>query len=342
MKYRIWILIFGLFSIFSGYAQYIVPGEEWLDTDGNPINAHGGGILYHEGVYYWYGEYKGGCTYRSPGVDWDCYRTDVLGVSCYSSKDLYHWKFEGLVLESDTLDPQSDIHPTRVIERPKVIYNDKTGKFVMWMHIDNYNYRVASAGVAVSDSPVGKFTYLGSMQPNGQNCRDMTLFKDDDGKAYHIYSSEENSTLCISLLSDDYLSHSGVYTKNFQNRFREAPAVFKRENKYYLVTSGCSGWDPNEAEYAVADSLLGVWTAVENPCRGKDADKTFYGQSTFVLPVAGEKDCYIMMLDKWCKTDLKESKYIWLPIAFNGDGLTIFWKDRWLLGNMTSALLGEK
>jgi len=33
--------------------------------------------------------------------------------------------------------------------------------------------------------------------------REMTLFVDDDGKAYHIYSSEENSTTHISLLTDD-------------------------------------------------------------------------------------------------------------------------------------------
>ena len=44
-----------------------MPGKEWKDTDGNPINAHGGGVLYHDGTYYWYGEYKGEHTYRSPG-----------------------------------------------------------------------------------------------------------------------------------------------------------------------------------------------------------------------------------------------------------------------------------
>ena len=32
----------------------------------------------------------------------------------------------------------------------------------------------------------------------GQMSRDMTIFVDDDGKAYHIYSSEENSTTPVS------------------------------------------------------------------------------------------------------------------------------------------------
>ena len=34
------------------------PGELWLDDKGIPINAHGGGILLHDGVYYWFGEHK--------------------------------------------------------------------------------------------------------------------------------------------------------------------------------------------------------------------------------------------------------------------------------------------
>ncbi len=331
-----------LCAILPGHAQNIVPGEVWNDTDGNPINAHGGGVLYHNGTYYWYGEYKGKHTYRSPNVDWDCYRTEAGGVSCYSSKDLYNWTFEGIVLEPDTLNPHSDIHPTMVIERPKVIYNEKTGKFVMWMHIDNYNYWKSSAGIAVSDSPTGKFTYLHSVRPNGQICRDMTLFKDSDGKAYHLYSSEGNATLYISQLSDDYLSHVGIYTRNFPNKFREAPAIFKRNGKYYLISSGCSGWDPNEAEYAVADAILGPWTAIENPCRGKDADKTFYGQSTFVIPVDGGDDGYIMMFDRWKKNNLIDSRYIWLPIVFEGNKLTIPWRERWSISDIAPHLINKK
>ena len=57
----------------------ITPGVEWLDTQSRPINAHGGGVMFHNGVYYWYGEYKGDFTYRSPGVGWDCYRTEAGG-----------------------------------------------------------------------------------------------------------------------------------------------------------------------------------------------------------------------------------------------------------------------
>lgn len=326
------VIAVGLYSCGS---KTIKPGEVWTDTEQNMINAHGGGVLYHDGTYYWYGEYKNDSTYHAPGVEWDCYRTEAGGVACYSSKDLQSWKFEGVVLQPDTSDATSDIHPSMVIERPKVVYNDKTKKFVMWMHIDNYNYSKAATGVAVSDSPTGKFEYLHSLRPYGEESRDMTLFKDVDGKAYHIYSTKGNSTLYIHLLSDDYLKHTETFKAAFPGKYREAPAVFKRQDKYYIITSGCSGWDPNEAEYAIADSMLGEWTVMGNPCIGENAGRTFGGQSTFVIPVEAEKDKYIAMFDKWNKLDLINSRYIWLPIRFHAaDSITIEWKDEWSLNDL--------
>jgi hypothetical protein len=310
--------------------QEIMPGKVWHDTDGNVINAHGGGILHHNGVYYWYGEYKGDPTYRLEWVTtWECWRADAGGVSCYSSQNLIDWKFEGVVLPVEPGNPDSDLHPSQVIERPKVIYSEKTGKFVMWMHIESPDYEKAHAGVAICDTPTGTFTYLGSGKPNGEDSRDQTIFKDDDGRAYQIYSSEWNKTLYIGLLNDEYTAHTGIYTRNFIDESREAPAVFKRNGKYYIISSGCTGWDPNVAEYATADSMLGKWTTIGNPCTGKDADSTFYAQSTFVFPVAGKKDAYIAMFDRWNKTKLIDSRYIWLPVRFKDGKVEIEWRDRW-------------
>ena len=263
------------------------------------------------------------------GATWDCYRTDVTGVSCYSSKDLLNWKFEGIVLPAVKDDPGHDLHPSKVLERPKVIYNRKTGKFVMWAHVDSADYGKAAAGVAVSDSPAGPFEYLGSFRPNDAMSRDQTVFVDDDGRAYQFYSSENNATLYISLLTDDYLKPSGKFTRNFIKQSREAPAVFKHEGKYYIISSGCTGWDPNQAEIAVADSIMGPWKVIGNPCTGPDADKTFYAQSTYVFPVAGKKDAYIAMFDRWNKKDLPDSRYVWLPIEFKDGQITIPWKAQW-------------
>ena len=129
----------------------------------------------------------------------------------------------------------------------------------------------------------------------GQMSRDMTLFVDDDGKAYHIYSSEDNLTLQIAELSDDYLSHTGKYIRIFPGGHNEAPAIFKKDGIYWMITSGCTGWEPNKARLLTATSILGEWKQLPNPCVGENADKTFGGQSTYVLPLQGTEKQFIFI-----------------------------------------------
>jgi hypothetical protein len=343
----------------------LLPGELWRDTDGTVINAHGGGILFHEGVYYWYGEFKQGKTYLPDcNKSWGGTRVDVAGVSCYSSTNLCDWKNEGIVLLAVTNDPDHDLYPNKALERPKVIYNKTTKQFVMWMHIDNASYSAARSGVAVSDKPTGPFKYLGSFRPNagvwpenvtdadkqpsmtnvmardfagGQMARDMTVFVDDDGKAYQFYSSEENPTMHVSLLTDDYLRPAGKYWRIFVGRSMEAPTVFKHSGKYYFIASGCSAWNPNAARSAVADNIFGPWTELGNPCVGTDADKTFHSQSTFVLNVAGQPDKFIFMADRWNQWNLPDSRYIWLPLEFSKDEKPLLhWHEQWSLDDLMS------
>lgn len=329
-------------------ASELVQGAVWRDTNGRPINAHGGGILFHKGTYYWYGELKEGRTYL-PKVNQSWGGTRVLagGVSVYSSKDLLTWKNEGVALATTPEDPDHDLAPENVLERPKVIYNARTKKFVMWFHQDSPNYQAARSGVAVSDTPVGPFMYVGSFRPNagvrpvnfaeadlqpgprnffardlpsGQMARDMTLFVDDDGTAYQFYASESNETMHVSQLSDDYLRPAGKYARIFIGESVEAPAVFKHQGRYYLIGSGCTGWDPNPAHAAVADNIFGPWTNLGNPCRGADSELTFFGQSTFVLPLPGQPGKFVAMFDRWNKWNLEESRYLWLPIEFDTKG----------------------
>ncbi|MEI7730499.1 MAG: glycoside hydrolase family 43 protein [Verrucomicrobiota bacterium] len=306
------------------------PGEVWLDTAGKPINAHGGGMLFHDGTYYWYGENKDGRTWLPESTKaWDGYRVDVTGVRCYSSRDLFNWQDEGLVLKAVPGDPSLDLHPSKVCERPKVVFNARTRKFVMWMHIDSEDYQAARAGVAVADQPTGPFTYLESVRPEGQDSRDQTLFLDEDGKAYRVYSSENNDTTYISLLTDDYLKHSGKFARVFEKRRMEAQVLFKHAGKYWFMASGCTGWDPNPARSAVANSIWGPWTELGNPCRGQNADQTFGGQSTFVFPVAGKENAFIFMADRWNKTNLVDSRYLWLPLQCQASKPVVPWVQRW-------------
>lgn len=325
------------------------PGRMWLDTDGHPIQAHGGGILYDKNsrTYYWYGEYKDGITYHAHKKG--AARVDIIGVGCYSSKDLWTWKHEGIVLAAEETNETHDLHKSNVLERPKVIYNEKTEKYVMWMHIDDANYTKASVGVAISDAPDGPFNYLGSHRPHGFESRDMTVFKDDDGVAYIVYSSEDNSELHIGPLTQDYLNVTSIMRRILVGQHREAPALFKHQGTYYMITSGCTGWAPNEALAHAAESIMGPWETMGNPCMGGNKMfrlTTFFAQSTFVLPIPGFPGVFIFMADRWNPADLRDSRYVWLPLIVAGPAdepleysfgfpwwsrVSIYWHRKWRL-----------
>lgn len=296
-------------------------GQMWQDISGRDIQAHGGCIIQYGGTWYWYGENKG--AGNCPGTR----RVDVIGISCYSSPDLVNWKYEGLALKAEPNDPESPMHPSKVAERPKVLYNECTGKFVMWLHLDDAKYIFAGIGVAVADRPEGPFTLLAVKQPNRQDSRDMTLFKDRDGAAYLVHSKDWNKTMNIARLTADYTDLDGMYVSVLQDQEREAPALCYAEGSYYMITSGCTGWTPNAALYAVCPYPLGKWKLIDNPCVGPNARRTFLGQSTYIFEADGR---LYLMLDHWLPDDLRNSGYSILPITFDkGGDMTVTWQDEW-------------
>jgi Glycosyl hydrolases family 43/PA14 domain len=304
--------------------SHFAPGTQWDDTDGTPIQAHGGDMLYQDGVYYWYGEDKNTKTYAQNGIT----RANAIGISVYASNDLYNWTDEGLAL---TAEGSGDLSPSGVLERPKVLYNAATGKYVMWMHVDNAKYTKARIGVAVSDSPIGPFVYQGSFRPLGMDSRDMTVFQDDDGTTYAIFATDQNQQIRIAQMTPDYLGLTGESVQPFTTSDqREAPEMFKSDGKYYLITSGATWFDPNAAEYAVSDSPMGHYTIVGNPAQGDGASTTFDSQGAFVFQVAGT-DEFIFMADRWNKKNLGASSYVWLPIQINNGRLKINPPQAWSL-----------
>ena len=295
-------------------------GTMWLDTDGNPIQAHGGMIEKFDGIYYWYGENKAGETVlKENGL----HRVDFIGFSCYSSADCISWKNEGLVLKASD-QPGSPLHKRRVGERPKVLYNEKSRKYVMWFHLDSHDYMTAHTGVAVADRPTGPFQFVREMCPNRFDSRDMTLFKDTDGKAYLIYSSDWNKTLRIAQLTDDYLDVNGVYSHAFPEQEREAPAIFIKDGLYYMITSGCTGWEPNNALFGISHNIFSGWKLIGDPCTGENARQTYFGQSTYVFEKDGR---HYLMLDHWNPSNLKESGYSILPVRADNGHLTVSFQE---------------
>lgn len=349
--------------------ETVRPGQLWPDADGNHINAHGGSVLLHNGVYYWFGEHKAERTSAA-----------LVGVTCYSSADLVNWQYRGVAL-GVTDEAGADLERGCIMERPKVIYNALTRKFVMWFHLElrHHGYEAARYGVAVSDTPEGPYEYLYSSRADagqwpvefsasdvdrashlrlddyaewwtpswrraveeglfvqrdfqgGQMSRDMTLFVDTDGTAYHIFSSEENLTIHIAALTPDYLHHTGRYTRLAPGGHNEAPAIFLHDGTYWMITSGCTGWEPNEARLFSASSIWGPWTQHPNPCVGPLAEKTFGGQGTFVLPVAEGR--YIFMADVWRPRHPIDARYVWLPITFRDGMPVVMWHDEWSLSD---------
>ncbi|KAF6815910.1 glycosyl hydrolase family 43 protein [Colletotrichum musicola] len=298
-------------SLSVGSAQAalsIVPGSTWTATNtGEHVQAHGNGIIEENGVYYMIGEEKtGGASFQA--------------VNCYSSTNLIEWSFEGQLISRT--EEAGDLGPNRIIERPKVIKNDSTGKYVLWLHIDSSDYKDARVGVATSDSVCGTYEYIRSFRPLGFQSRDIGVYKDDDGKAYLLTEDREYGTR-IMKMTDDYLDIEEI-TFGWEY-FAESPALVKRNGYYYIFGSHLTGWNPNDNVYSFAESLSGPWSNwTEFAPVGTN---TYSSQVSYVLPLGNDKAVY--MGDRWHSTNLAASTYIWLPLNFDGTTVTLDWHDSW-------------
>lgn len=366
-------LVLIMLSLFPLHAQTHVNGQLWLDTDGKHINAHGGNIIKFGDTYYWYGEHR-------PYTGF----TTERGISVYSSKDMKTWKNEGIAL-AVSRDYGDEIERGCIMERPKVVYNEKTKTFVMLFHLElkDKGYEAARVAFAKSSSPTGPFQYVRSTRVNagkwpftmskkdikaakatdasqwpqwwsdewraevkkgmylwrdmdgGQMSRDMTIYIDDKGKAYHITSSQENLTLLICELTDDYLDYTGKYTTMAPGGQNEAPCIFKHNGVYWMICSGCTGWAPNEARMFKSKSIWGPWEQMpSSPFVGEatgyqnmPASKTFGGQGTYILTDIFTEP--VFMADIWNPDHLSNSLHLWLPISFDDNGVPVIkWTDK--------------
>jgi hypothetical protein len=289
-------------------------GTQFKDTSGNVIHAHGGGLIKYGDYYYWYGEYRDNSNY-------------FLGVRCYRSTDLMNWEYRGEVLKPSSA---AELNKCNV-ERPKVMYNASTKQFVMWMHWENgVHYGEARAAVAYCSTPDGNYTYQGSFRPladtgvtdhgkPGYMSRDCSVFVDTDGKGYFISSANENMDLMLYELTPDYRNIASLKAKLFAGSQREAPCLIKRNDYYYLITSGCTGWDPNQAKYAYSKSLSSGWSSLIN----LGNNTTYNSQPAFIIPVQGSKGTsYLYTGDRWAGAwggKVNDSQYVWLPLVFKSD-----------------------
>ncbi|MCU0794888.1 MAG: family 43 glycosylhydrolase [Akkermansiaceae bacterium] len=333
------LLLIGVVSVGSLRAENDAfrPGRPWLDTKGEPINAHGFAIVKSEGIYYWYGSHKIAGRTES--------EKNEAGVRCYTSKDLLNWTDAGLVLSVTSEGQHPEVRDAGILDRPKVIYHPGTRKFVMYFKLyppgaagDMVGTEVAYVGVATADRPTGPFKYdgkfAGAESPSGSG--DFAVFRDDDGSFHHVAVRKPDKALVVGRMRKDGLRPEGKYeVMKGITHATEAPALFKRQGKYYLLGSASTGWKPNPARMFIANRLSGPWRSLGNPCEGINPhnklgpEKTFGGQSTFVMPSPWATDEWIAMFDIWNPEEPIKAGYIWLPLRFENQKPVIRWQNEW-------------
>lgn len=344
------------------------PSQEWLDTAGKPIQAHGGSILLVDDTFYWYGENKEKTTGGNGIWHW--------GVRCYRSTDLYNWEDCGLIIPPDEKDDSSPLHPSSMMDRPHILYNRRTKKYVCWLKIMEKNGEQTET-VLTADSLLGPYSIIRKgLKPLGMSAGDFDLASEEDGKGYYFFERVHSETI-IADLTEDYTGVSGYYSTHFPHSqppyVREATAHFIRQGKHYLVTSGTTGYLPNPSEIAVADTWHGPYKVLGNPHPEDKTHTSYHSQITSVFKVPGKKDLFIALADRWAPgfmdlqyKDYSEwfrirfspdptpeeqarmaelqrllppdgaintslARYVWLPFRFEGDMGILDWRDQWTL-----------
>ena len=297
----------------------IYSGIPWYDEKGNTVSAHGANIVKEKGKYYLFGERH------------DDTSNAFVGFNCYSSTDLYNWKFERIALPQQQ---QGKLGPKRVGERCKVMKCPATGEYVMYMHADTLGYVDQFVGYATAKNITGPYTFHGPLLFNGKPIKkwDMGTFQDEDGSGYVLLHGGD-----IYKLNDDYKGISEQLNKAFERGF-ESPAMFRKDSLYYFLGSDLTGWERNDNYYFTATSLKGPWTK-----RGFFAPQgtlTRNSQTTFVLSIEGTKDTtYMFMGDRWSfPKQATAATYVWQPLTVSGYSISMDgFKEAWKVDQKTGV-----
>ncbi|WP_431242029.1 family 43 glycosylhydrolase [Flavobacterium sp. P21] len=300
-----------VFAQQAGKYDAINSGTPWLDQNGNIISAHGANIIKEKDKFYLFGEAHSDTS------------NAFAGFNCYSSKDLYNWKFENVALP---IQESGKLGPNRVGERVKVMKCPKTNEFVMYMHADTLTYKDQFVGYAVSKNIEGPYTFKGPVLFDGKPIKkwDMGTFQDTDGSGYILVHGGE-----IYKLSDDYKSVTEKVNENITTGF-ESPTMLKKDNLYYFIGSHLTSWEKNDNYYYTSNSLKGPWEF-----QGLIAPKetlTWNSQSTFILPIKGSKETtYMFMGDRWSfPKQASSATYVWQPLVISGKSVSMtVYQETW-------------
>lgn len=198
---------------------------------------------------------------------------DMREWHCYSSKDMANWTDLGSPLGVDTFEwADQDAWAAQCIERD--------GKYYFYAPVlkkeEDGDKRYI--GVAVSDKPEGPFVDAigGPLKDKSGNLVeniDPTIFVDDNGQAY-LYVGGGFKLSYLELEDDMYTAKTDLIDINtsdgmvgpigYVDDFYEAPWLFKRGGKYYMLFSSGLYWgyptfSQESVHYATSDSPTGPW-----------------------------------------------------------------------------------
>ena len=270
----------------------IRPGQRWLDTNGNPIHAHSPQIFEKDGVYYWYGENKEKTVCGS--------NVWTYGIRAYRSTDFYNWEDLGLIIEPDTLNPLSPLHYSQTLDRPHILYNKKTDKWVCWIKsMDTDGYFV----ILQADRFEGPYLMVKSLKPEGFGVGDFDMYVDPETQKGYVWFERPHWEMICAELTDDYLGTNGKFSEHFIGMrppfTREAPSHFVHRGRHYMFTSGTTGYVPNPSKVAVFDSYHGEYTDLGCPHINDRWQDSFSSQIADVIKIPGKHNLYVALADRW-------------------------------------------
>ena len=218
------------------------PGSILLDTNGDRVEAHGGGMLLFNGTYYWVDQS------RLNPPDWLS-----TGFNLYASPDLMSWESMGMVLVNTSVVGRPGFSPPWRLERPKLLHNPSTNLFTLWWHFDTASFGMTSVGVATSQSVGGPYTQMGAAwQPDGQRSYDMTVWADSEGGGAYLVRTIggplfKDKRTGVSALNDAWTNTTGQLLSVAPRS--EAQCVFRDDaaRAFYIWGSNLTGWPPNRA-----------------------------------------------------------------------------------------------
>ncbi len=311
----------------------------WQTTDGEPLYSQGGGIFRFadprtgELRYFWYGvRYAEADVYRrDPSVTLESNHFE--SVTCYSSDDLSHWKFEADVLTREEV--ESHALPTWV-GRMGVAHLPEIERYAMFIQ---HGPRVL---IALADNPLGPFVWDREIDMTSRigtsNTGDQTVFTDEDtGRSYLIYSYGRGRNRI-------YVSEIGVRdgqvdlldcTEVFHGASREGNCMFKYKGRFFMCASNIYGWDSSFAYYLVADDIRGPYLPVNDMqiMAGCESDYAHVSQTGFFYTVRGsEQETVVFCGDRWAEFAGNGLGYNqWCPISFVDDVPYFHSLDAWSL-----------